>query len=273
MPLRDRHISRPVEQARSDPSGFYDVRYADGYMQDFSDPYEACRVVTIEDTLGRLPRAPRRILDYGCGEGRYLDVVGRRFPDAELVGCDVSTVALEHARRLRPDAEYVRVEDGGVALHDGSFDLVLCVEVLEHVADAEATTRELGRLLAPGGVLVLTTPCANPGSFEWVLNRLRGGLQRTPDGYGRFATDEPGHLRRLTSRDLRVLLQRAGLVVDRVDFRGQLFAALMIRLPGRLKRLLGARGLTSFGLLDWRLFRRLPNGATMVAVARRPAPS
>ena len=251
MPLRDRHISRPVEQARSDPSGFYDVRYADGYMQDFSDPYEACRVVTIEDTLGRLPRAPRRILDYGCGEGRYLDVVGRRFPDAE----------------------YVPVEDGGIALHDGSFDLVLCVEVLEHVADAEATTRELGRLLAPGGVLVLTTPCANPGSFEWVLNRLRGGLQRTPDGYGRFATDEPGHLRRLTSRDLRVLLQRAGLVVDRVDFRGQLFAALMIRLPGRLKRLLGARGLTSFGLLDWRLFRRLPNGATMLAVARRPAPS
>ena len=57
---------------------------------------------------------------------------------------------------------------------------------------------------------MLTTPCANPGSLEWVLNRRRGGLQRTADGYGRFATDEPGHLRRLTSRDLRVLLRAPG---------------------------------------------------------------
>lgn len=267
--VSQRVMTQPVEQARTDQSGFYDGRYAAGYMQDFSDPYEACRVVTIRDTLRQVSDEPRRILDYGCGEGRYLDIVGARFPRAELVGCDVSTVALQHARELRPRAGYLPMIDGRVPLPDGSFDLIVCVEVLEHVADAEVTTRELARLLRPGGRLVLTTPCANPGSFEWLLNRIRGGLERTPDGYGRFATDEPGHLRRLTSRDLRVLLQRAGLVVDRVDFRGHFFAALMIRLPGRVARLLGKRGVTRFGLLDWWLFRRLPNGATMLAVARR----
>jgi SAM-dependent methyltransferase len=266
----ERAMSSAAEQAGADQSSFYDGRYAAGYMQDFSDPYEACRVVTIRDTLDRLGDEPRRVLDYGCGEGRYLDVVGERFPHADLVGCDVSTVALEHARTLRPRAEYVELRDGRAPLPDGSFDLIVCVEVLEHVADVELTTRELGRLLRPGGRLVLTTPCANAGSFEWVLNRLRGGLEQTPDGYGRFATDEPGHLRRLTSRDLRVLLQRAGLRVDRVDFRGQLFAALMIRWPGRLARVFGPRAVTELGLLDWHLFRRLPNGSTMLAVARRP---
>ena len=65
-------------------------------------------------------------------------------------------------------------------------------------------------------------------------------------------------------------LGRAGLVVDRIDFRGQLFAALMIRIPGGVARLMGRRGMVAFGLLDWRLFRRLPNGATMLVSAHRP---
>jgi SAM-dependent methyltransferase len=259
-----------VPDARTDQAGFYDDRYEQGYMQDFVDPYEACRVVTIRDTLQRLPTAPGRVLDYGCGEGRYLDVVREQFPHAQLVGCDVSNVALDHAGHRRPWADYVRMEDERAPLPDGSFDLVLSVEVLEHVADVELATRELSRLLAPGGRLVLTTPCANPGSLEWVINRLRGGLQQTSDGYGRFATDEPGHLRRLTSRDLRVLLQRAGLVVDRVDFRAQLFAALMARTPGRVARAVGSRAMVRLGLLDWWLFRRWPNAATMLVVAQRP---
>ena len=263
-------MSTTTPDARTDQPGFYDDRYEHGYMRDFVDPYEACRVVTVRDTLRRLPGEPERVLDYGCGEGRYLEVVRERFPNARLVGCDVSSVALDHARRRRPWADYTKMDDERAPLEDGSFDLILSVEVLEHVADVELATRELARLLAPGGRLVLTTPCANPGSLEWTINRLRGGLQRTSDGYGRFATDEPGHLRRLTSRDLRVLLQRAGLVVDRMDFRAQLFAALMIRVPGRAARVLGRRGMVELGLLDWRLFRRLPNGATVIVVAQRP---
>lgn len=263
-------MSAAAPDARTDQPGFYDERYEHGYMEGFLDPYEACRVVTVRDTLRRLPATPARVLDYGCGQGRYLDVVRERFPQARLTGCDVSSVALEQARRQRPWAKYVAMDDERAPLPDGSFDLVMSVEVLEHVADAERATGELARLVAPGGRLVLSTPCANPGSLEWLLNRRRGGLQRTADGYGRFATDEPGHLRRLTSRDLRVLLARAGLVVDRIDYRAQLFAALMIRIPGPVVRLMGRRGMVAFGLLDWRLFRRLPNGATMLVSAHRP---
>jgi SAM-dependent methyltransferase len=253
-----------------DQAAFYDARYDRGYMGDFFEPYEACRLVTVQETLRRIDARPARILDYGCGQGRYLGVLAERFPQARLAGCDVSEVGLEQARASHPDAQLTPMADERVPLADGSFDLILSVEVLEHVADAGLATRELARLLAPGGHLVVTTPCANPGSFEWILNRLRGGLQATPDGYGRFATDEPGHLRRLTSRDLRVLLSRAGLTVQRVDFRAHLFSALMVRLPRRVSRLIGARMTIVLGLLDWRLFKRLPNAATMVVVARRP---
>jgi SAM-dependent methyltransferase len=258
------------EPVMSDERGFYNARYQRGYMQDFDDPYEACRVVTIDETLQHLPIEPKRILDFGCGEGRYLGVVGKHFPLAALTGCDVSNVALEHAASHCPGASFVHILDGLVPLPDSSFDLILCIEVLEHVADVEHTTRELGRLLAPNGYLVVTTPCANVGSFEWFVNWRGHGIQRTPDGYGRFATDEPGHLRRLTSRDLRVLLQRSGMTVERVDFRAQLFAALMVRIPRRITRAVGTAVIARFGLLDWRLFRKMPNAATMVAVARRP---
>jgi SAM-dependent methyltransferase len=240
-------------------------------MQDFSDLFEACRVVTIRETLNRLGDPPRRVLDYGCGEGRYLDIVREQFPSAQLVGSDISHIALEHAARRHPDAAWVQMEDERVHEADAAFDLIVSVEVLEHVADVELATRELGRLLAPGGRLVLTTPCANPGSLEWFLNRRRGGFQPTADGFGRFATDEPGHLRRLTSRDLRVLLARAGVVVDRIDFRAHLFTTVVARLPPRVARRLSLRAKRELALLDWRVFRRLPNGATMVVVAHRPA--
>lgn len=239
-------------------------------MQDFSDLFEACRVVTVRETLDRCGDAPQQVLDYGCGEGRYLDVIRETFPAARLVGSDISYVALEHAGRRHPDARWVLMDDERVPEPDGAFDLIICVEVLEHVADAGLATRELGRLLAPGGILVLTTPCANPGSLEWFMNRSRGGLQRSADGFGRFATDEPGHLRRLTSRDVRVLLARAGLTVERIDFRAHFFTTVMALLPRKVARRVSLRARARLALLDWRVFRRLPNGATMVVVAHRP---
>jgi hypothetical protein len=69
---------------------------------------------------------------------------------------------------------------------------------------------------------------------------------------------------------LRVLIARAGLTVDRIDFRAQFFTTVMAGLPKRVARRLSLRAKVNLALLGWRLFRRLPNGATMVVVAHRP---
>jgi hypothetical protein len=65
------------EEAVHDQKGFYDRRYDQGYMKDFSGLYEACRLVTVRETLARLVAQgfrPSTVLDYGCGEGRYVGV-------------------------------------------------------------------------------------------------------------------------------------------------------------------------------------------------------
>ena len=134
------------------------------------------------------------------------------------------------------------------------------VDVIEHVLDAPATAAELQRLLRPGGVVILTTPCANRGSAAWIYNRLLGRLR--------------GDAR----RDRALRHRRAGPPAAPAQPRGPR-AARRRRPRARGAALLGprrdARSAISFerlslafrrrlAMLDWKLFRRLPNGGAMV---------
>jgi SAM-dependent methyltransferase len=256
--------------AATKQASYYDARYATGrYMAGFSDVFAACRHLTVREELAGLDSDVHDVLDYGCGEGRYFPVLTDAFPSAAIVGCDVSHTAVERAKALHPDGTFLPMRDEHVPLGAQSVDLVLSIEVLEHVADVGLATQEIGRVLRPGGVALLTTPCANPWSLEWIVNRVRrGGLQPSRDGYGRFATEEAGHLRRLQSRDLDILLRRAGLEVDHFAFRAHLFTTLVAHPWPRM--LLPLRLQVTIAMLDWRLWRTRPNGATMLVVARKP---
>jgi SAM-dependent methyltransferase len=133
--------------------------------------------------LGRAERA----LDLGCGDGRLSALLDAR----SLTLADVSAVALERARRRRPDARVVELEpDAPLPLGDGAFELVLCAETLEHVRDVQLFLSEIRRVLRPGGRLALTTPAARP-------------LMRPPDPLS-------PHLRAFTRRSLRRLLAELG---------------------------------------------------------------
>lgn len=101
--------------------------------------------------LGRVGRA----LDLGCGDGRLTAELAA----SELTAADVSPVALERARPRLPEAALVELEpDAQLPFDDNAFDLVLCVETVEHVRDVQLLLSEVRRVLAPGGELALTTP-------------------------------------------------------------------------------------------------------------------
>lgn len=259
------------ENALKDPKEFYNARYRAGYMQDFTDVFEACRLHTVRSILRQLKgrgAAPAAILDYGCGEGRYLGVLEEYWPDATIFGCDISEVGLQIAAERYAGVQLLAMADEAVPLPDASVDLITCVEVIEHVQSAERAAREMARLLRFGGALLLTTPCANKYSLEWFVNRLRGGLQPSPDGYGRFATDEPAHLRRLTDLHLRGLFEPHAVRIHSILHRAHLFTTLVWRFEQML-RFAPARLRLQIALLDWRMLRHLPNGATMVALGRK----
>ena len=102
-------------------------------------------------------RAGERVLDLGCGAGRF--VAALRDAGAEAVGVELAEAALERARRNAPGADLRLVEpDGSLPLDHASVDLVWCSEVLEHVADTAYLLLEVRRVLRPGGRLLVTVP-------------------------------------------------------------------------------------------------------------------
>jgi SAM-dependent methyltransferase len=125
-------------------------------------------VVTGHEALaGRLIRADafdvrgcKRILDAACGNGRYSRFLLRQAdPDALLTEFDLSEGMLRRARaRLKSPRVTQAVADlTRLPYADGAFDAVVCAWVLEHLPDPTPGLRELARVLAPGGKLLLMT--------------------------------------------------------------------------------------------------------------------
>lgn len=95
-------------------------------------------------------------LDVGCGDGRTsgLWLLGH---GCSYMGVDVSEHAVEEARALGLQAQ--RIDDAAaLPIPDGAYDVVVCVEVLEHLFSPLETVKEMARVLRTGGVLIMTVP-------------------------------------------------------------------------------------------------------------------
>lgn len=148
------------------------------------------------DWIGSLAPA-RHALDLGCGDG----AVSTRIRAERLTLADVSAVALSRAAAVVPGAETVELNpDAPLPFADGTFDLVVCAETLEHVRDLQLLLSEVRRVLEPRGRLALTTPAHR-------------GLMRTPDPLS-------PHLRFLTKSSLRSLLDAMGFEILELERSG-----------------------------------------------------
>ena len=151
----------------------YDAYWASLTASHNDHPGNRFRYRLIARELVSMGVRPRRILDCGCGDGSLLAVVARHIPFSELRGMDI--------------AQNVPIGRAGVPIdfrqHDlgtpipkdlaGGFDLVLCSEVIEHVADDAAVLRNLYALAALGGTVVLTTQTGQIYKTEQFLGHLR----------------------------------------------------------------------------------------------------
>ena len=105
----------------------------------------------IDREIGREPGRPWRVLDLGCGVGDSVDDFRARDPNVEWVGIDVPG-SPEASERTRTDARFETFDGVALPFGDGSFDLVYCKQVLEHVRHPrEPLLAEVARVLAAGG--------------------------------------------------------------------------------------------------------------------------
>lgn len=141
-----------------------------------------------------------RVLDIGCGDGFFLRRLARRGYSG--IGIDVSEIAIERARQVLasyPECEVHRtsIESFGPS---GSYDLVTCGETLEHIEHDADFLRQIHRLMATAGTLVLTVPI---DMSLWTEQDARAG-----------------HFRRYDKAELFAKLRQTGFEVQRYEIWG-----------------------------------------------------
>ncbi|MCW8129846.1 MAG: class I SAM-dependent methyltransferase [Planctomycetota bacterium] len=205
--------------------------------------------------------AGARVLDLGCGVGNNLKALE---PYGEVWGADPSEKALAYCRqRFTGRLDEVWLPDK-LPYEEKTFDLVVMLDVLEHVEDDVGALQRVLRILKPGGTYLLTVP-----ALRWLWS---------------YHDVEHHHFRRYHRGDLRRKLTRLGFEVPHISYINFLLlpamgmARMMLRPKTWSARDL-QNGTGAGGRLLERIFRferhmlwlgTLPIGGSLVAVARRP---
>jgi 2-polyprenyl-3-methyl-5-hydroxy-6-metoxy-1,4-benzoquinol methylase len=200
---------------------------------------------------------PARILDVGCGAGLFFDALD---PFGRVEGIESDRAAVEQSGRWR---ERIHLGDIETYTSSGRFDLILMLDVLEHVDGPATMLRRAADLLAPNGQLLVTVP-----AFD--------ALWTSHD-------DLNGHVKRYAANEVRRLMQAADLDVigARYLFQSLTLPKLLVRakealiaspavVPRVPPRLLNATLQTWFRCEN-AIAGSLPFGSSVMAVARRPS--
>ena len=173
------------------------------YIRDRIDQHWQC------DERSLKPLDGKRALDVGCGAGLLAEPLARL--GAQVTAVDPAPELIEAAREhAAGQGLQIDYRAGAAETIDGTFDLVTAMEVIEHTADPQQFLKQLARLLAPGGLLILSTP--NRTAWSRLLTiTIAEGVGAVPKGTHDFEQF-------IAPDRMRLLLAEAGLSC--LDFEG-----------------------------------------------------
>jgi 2-polyprenyl-6-hydroxyphenyl methylase/3-demethylubiquinone-9 3-methyltransferase len=166
------------------------------YVRDQIDQHWQC------DECGRTPLAGKSALDVGCGAGLLAEPLARL--GAKVTGLDAASELIAAAKAHAEASELtIDYRAGELIELEGRFDLITCMEVIEHVANPAAFVAALAERLASNGLLIISTPNAT-GWSKLLMITLAEGVGQIPKGthdFDKFIGPER----------LKVMLADAGL--------------------------------------------------------------
>lgn len=284
MRLKDQYLAplRPAEQTD------WPATWRESYLYDrvevwkqsaditrtnigYAAGYASRRQRTIEAVLAAAP-PPARVLDLAAAQGNFsIALAGLGY---DVTWNDLRPDLVDYVRLKLPPGMNMTFVPGNIFelgdAHAGTYDVVMALEVIEHVAHPDEFVMKLSTLLKPGGVIVLSTP--NGGYFLNDLPRFSDCPDPSVFESVQFKPNSDGHIFLLYEDELRSFAGRAGLEVQRLDLITNPLTAGHVKLRHVLHALpdWSARALES---LTQRLPRAVQRRLAMhtVAVLAKPA--
>jgi len=251
------YLDPPEENETPEGSGALTPAHCEFVEEQLHHNVERC-LLHVELIRERMDLEGLRVLDVGCGAGLFLSLMQDR--GANVFGIDMNDAWIEYARAKYGIVVSKRPVDDAdwIENHGESFDLITIRDVIEHVNFPLELLRSATRLLRPGGLLLIDTPCRDA-----VFHRIGGVTYRA--SRGRFPTflnsmdfnTVLGHKQILSTTDVRTLFERVGVSVTELrkihelSMPHEAYLKKMLR-SGSLARLLGPVARTLFRVLKVR---------------------
>jgi ubiquinone/menaquinone biosynthesis C-methylase UbiE len=141
------------------------------------------RLAPVRMALAAVETPPRRVLDLGTGTGRVARFVAEQWPDAEVVGADVSPGMIEEARRLGGRVQYDIADASALPYDDGAFELVTLSNMIPFFD-------ELARVTSAGGSVIVAFTMGDRTPIYVPFSRVRSELARR--GFAHVADFDAG---------------------------------------------------------------------------------
>jgi len=178
---------------------------------------------------------PAVIADAGSGFGQYVYYLSKRFPQAKITGLDIKQEQVDDCNRFftaigKKERISFRYADLTRLEVNGAYDLILCVDVMEHIEEDRTVLKHFYRALRPGGILLISTPSDQGGSDVHHEHDASFIDEHVRDGYGMEEMEEKLHTAGFSETRLRYSYGKPGKLSWKLTMKFPILLANISRL-------------------------------------------